>query len=122
MGGDDELDRWKVGFEPLADALLPGDVEVCVHLVDEDDALVRQVRPAAAIAVQCQRTVGSMHLPYDVQDQCRDGAQAVAHASECDERPFAVNAPQPQSTRGHLLDMEFAWQQPVIEEREDQFE
>jgi hypothetical protein len=43
VSGDDELDRRKVSLGPLADALLPGDVSVRVHVVDKDDSRVRQV-------------------------------------------------------------------------------
>ncbi len=116
MGGDQELDVGEVRLQPVADPLLPGDVEVGVHLVDQHDAGGRHQRPSAlGHQVDARARPLGRQGPEDVEDQGHRRAVAVAHLVEGELLPVPGD---PESVGVDLAHLVPVREQPVLEQRQ----
>lgn len=112
MRGDDELNVREVRLQPAADALLPGNVQMGVDLVDDDDPGIRNVR-CAVRRVQDEFTVGVVDLLEDVHDQGRHRAVAVTHLPQ---REPVVAVDDPQTLGVDVVDLVVVGQQVVTQD------
>lgn len=89
-------------LHPLADTLLPTDVEMGVDFVDEHDARHRDDGVPVAL-LDAKVAIGTLKVSHDVDDERRDRAVAIAHAAQGKDAARGVHPEVVGIDAGHLV-------------------